>query len=90
MRLFHRFRYLFLAVFMSVAFAASGWAQDTELLEETSEEDAAEESPVQESEADDIDDIDVNDGSYLDEEEEDFRPSEEIPADQSIPFPTDI
>ena len=87
MRLFHRFRYLLLAVLMSVAFATSGWAQDTELLEETSEEDAAEDSPVQEPEADDID---VNDGSYLDEEEEDFRPSEEIPADQSIPFPTDI
>jgi len=87
MRLFHRFRYLFLAILMSVAFATSGWAQDTELLEETSEENAAENSPVQEPEADDID---VNDGSYLDEEEEDFRPSEEIPADQSIPFPTDI
>ncbi len=87
MRLFHRFRYLFLAVLMSVAFATSGWAQDTELLEETSEEDAAEDSPLREPEADDID---VNDGSYLDEEEEDFRPSEEIPADQSIPFPTDI
>jgi len=87
MRLFHRFRYLFLAALMSIAFATSGWAQDTELLEETSEEDAAEDSPVQESEADDID---VDDGSYLDEEEEDFRPSEEIPADQSIPFPTDI
>ncbi len=87
MRLFHRFRYLFLAVLMSVAFATSGWAQDTELLEETSEADASEDSPVQEPEADDID---VNDGSYLDEEEEDFRPSEEIPADQSIPFPTDI
>ena len=87
MRLFHRFRYLFPAVLMSVAFATSGWAQDTELLEETSEEAAAEDSPVQGTEADDID---VNDGSYLDEEEEDFRPSEEIPADQSIPFPTDI
>ena len=87
MRLFHRFRYLFLAVLMSVAFATNGWAQDTELLEETNEADASEDSPVQEPEADDID---VNDGSYLDEEEEDFRPSEEIPADQSIPFPTDI
>ncbi len=87
MRLFHRFRYLFVAVLMSVAFATSGWAQDTELPEETSEEDAAEDSPVRDTEADDID---VNDGSYLDEEEEDFRPSEEIPADQSIPFPTDI
>jgi len=32
----------------------------------------------------------VDDGSYLDAEDEDFRPSEEIPADQSIAFPTDI
>ena len=28
--------------------------------------------------------------SYLDIEEDDFRPSEEIPADQSIDFPVDI
>ncbi len=34
--------------------------------------------------------IDVDDGSYLDAEEEDFRPSEEIPHDESIAFPTDI
>jgi hypothetical protein len=33
---------------------------------------------------------DVDDESYVDTEEEDFRPSDEIPADQSIPFPTDI
>ncbi len=28
--------------------------------------------------------------SYVDAADDDFRPSEEIPADQSIPFPTDI
>jgi hypothetical protein len=87
MRLIHRYRYLFLAVLMSMAFATSGWAQDADPPEETGEEAAAEKPPVQEPETDDID---VNDGSYLDEEEEDFRPSEEIPADVSIPFPTDI
>ncbi len=32
----------------------------------------------------------ADDESYLDIEEEDFRPSEEIPTDQSISFPTDI
>ncbi|HEX5787147.1 MAG TPA: hypothetical protein VFY03_03125, partial [Woeseiaceae bacterium] len=32
----------------------------------------------------------TDDESYLDIDEEDFRPSEEIPTDQSIPFPTDI
>ncbi len=33
---------------------------------------------------------DTDPGSYLDIEEDDFRPSEEVPADQSIDFPTDI
>lgn len=32
----------------------------------------------------------TDDESYLDIDEEDFTPSEEIPADQSIAFPTDI
>lgn len=32
----------------------------------------------------------IDDQSYLDIEEDDFRPSEEIPTDQSITFPTDI
>ncbi len=87
MRLFRHFRQLSLTIVVSVAFAASGWAQDADPPEEASEEAAAEEPPVQEPETDDID---VNDGSYLDADEDDFRPSEEIPADQSIPFPTDI
>ena len=36
------------------------------------------------------DDSVVDDEFYQDVEDEDFRPSEDIPADQSIPFPTDI
>lgn len=38
--------------------------------------------------ADEIEELE--DESYLDAEEEDFTPSEELPTDQSIPFPTDI
>lgn len=34
--------------------------------------------------------VESDDESYLDIDEEDFTPSEEIPADQSITFPTDI
>ena len=37
-----------------------------------------------------IDDADLDQGSYADAEEEDFVPTEDIPTDQSIPFPTDI
>lgn len=36
------------------------------------------------------DSVEINDESYLDIDEEDFTPSEEIPTDQSITFPTDI
>jgi len=32
----------------------------------------------------------VDDTYYQDVDDKDFRPSEEIPADQSIPFPSDI
>lgn len=32
----------------------------------------------------------VDDVFYQDLDDKDFRPSEDIPADQSIPFPTDI
>ena len=65
------------------ALAAPTWSQDSE---SGTEPDAAEE--VQDSEA--ADETDISDENYSDTEDDDFRPSEEIPADQSIPFPTDI
>jgi len=37
-----------------------------------------------------IDDSDLDETSYADTEEEDFVPTEDIPTDQAIPFPTDI
>lgn len=37
-----------------------------------------------------LDDSVLDDEFYQDAVDEDFRPSEDIPADQSIPFPTDI
>jgi hypothetical protein len=34
--------------------------------------------------------LETDDESYLDIEQDEFKPSEEIPLDQSIAFPTDI
>lgn len=50
------------------------------------------EEPAEAAEADEDEDTlpEIDDQSYLDADEEDFRPSEEIPTDQSISFPTDI
>jgi hypothetical protein len=45
---------------------------------------------VEEASAEEQDDLDLDEESYLDAEEEDFVPTEDIPADQAIPFPTDI
>ncbi len=49
----------------------------------------AEQDSEQDSE-ESLDDSVLDDEFYQDAADEDFRPSEDIPADQSIPFPTDI
>lgn len=43
----------------------------------------------QSGEADEIDDADLDEQTY-EEDEDDFVPSEEIPVDQPIPFPSNI
>ena len=82
---FRNLRHSILASLIGVAFASVSWAQDTNTAD-----DVVEEVEATESQELDAEDVNVDDGSYLDQDEEDFRPSEEIPADQSIPFPTDI
>lgn len=73
-------RLILVLIFLSVA---PVWAQDSEADPEAA---VTEEAEEQDSAAED----DVDAESYVDTEEDDFRPSEEIPADQSIDFPTDI
>lgn len=78
------YRNTLLVLTLGALFAATGWSQDAEPADD---EDSVSEAQLEEVPTEDID---VDDGSYLDAEEEDFRPSEEISADQSIPYPTDI
>ena len=67
--------------------AAPGWAQEADTpAEETSVQPADE--PVERSV--DEDPVELDEASYADAEEEDFVPSEDIPTDQAIAFPTDI
>jgi hypothetical protein len=68
------------------------WSQETEPDAAAGEDEAAAETTA-ETTAETEDEIDVSDiesESYADAEEEDFVPTEDIPADQAIPFPTDI
>ena len=77
---------LLMALFMSQA----GWAQEAE--PDAGDEEAAAETTTETADdtEDDIDVSDIESESYADAEEEDFVPTEDIPADQAIPFPTDI
>ena len=85
----------YLALILGASIAVTGWAQEAE--ENPDAETQAETSSTDESSTEGLsgeelsaEEIEIDDGSYLDAEEEDFRPSEEVPADQSIAFPTDI
>lgn len=82
-------RRLLLIMAFAVTLLASAFAQEeTEPPAEDAE--AAEVSQPTES-ADEADEPVVDDDEfYQDADDEDFRPSEDIPADQSIPYPTDI
>ena len=104
MRRINPYRLALFAILVSNVLATAGWAQDADeqdedgsdtatQVESAASEDYANAEPVIEDYADAepaSEEIDVDDGSYIDAEEEDFRPSEAINADQSITFPTDI
>ena len=68
--------------------SAGAWAQDSSPADEGETAEAQE--TADESTDAPADDLDLDDENYRDAEEEDFVPTEDIPADQAIPFPTDI
>ena len=80
----HRFLLMILLISM---FAVAAWAQedpDAEIDETVQPE------TEDEAEAEEQDENLVDDEYYQDVDDKDFRPSEDVPADQSIAFPTDI
>ncbi len=80
----HRYMLTILLLFAS----AAGWGQDGAPQDDTEARDSQESEEVDAGER--AEDLDLDEESYMDAEEEDFVPSEDIPADQAIPFPTDI
>ena len=76
---------LFLALFL----ASVSWSQDAEDPDDTGAE-ATEASETSDSNEEE-EDADLDEQGYGNEEEEDdFIPSREVSADQSLPFPVDI
>jgi len=90
-------RYL-LTTILAMLLSMNAWSQETEPGAEPGIDpgpEAGDEASTVEPAADDeveepIDDSDLDETSYADAEEEDFVPTEDIPTDQAIPFPTDI
>lgn len=82
-------RLLRVLVLIGFSFAGVLWAQDDEPGQTGPESVAAEPEEAVDSAEPEINDSDLDEQVYEDEDD-DFRPSEEIPADQSIAFPTDI
>lgn len=73
-------RYL-LTLLLATLFAVSAWSQDSE----SGEDEGNADSPAETE-----DDSDLDEQGFADDEDDDFVPSEDIPTDQSIAFPTDI
>lgn len=84
-----------LTLMLGVLVAAPVWAQQAdEQVDDAEVADAveADETDVEaeaEAEAEEFDEAGLDEQGFSDEDD-DFRPSEVIPSDQSIEFPTDI
>jgi hypothetical protein len=81
------------ALLIAMALAGASWAQDAGQDDagtaDTAVQPAGGPAQKDDDQADVKDDADLDEQGYKDQDD-DFRPSEDIPADQSIAFPTDI
>jgi hypothetical protein len=64
--------------------------EDSESVPQVTEQDQLDPQLEEEEAEEEEEEVVVDDEFYQDVDDKDFRPSEDIPADQSIPFPTDI
>jgi len=91
----HRY---FLTPFLVMLLSMNAWSQspepdpETEPGDEASTAEPAAENADENADEneDEIDVSELEEESYADADEEDFVPTEDIPTDQAIPFPTDI
>ena len=83
-----------LALLLVLLLAPSVWSQEAgegDDAEVEAVEDSATTTTVAGDESEDIDDAELDEQGYgLEEEEDDFIPTQEVSADQSLPFPVDI
>ena len=81
-----------IAILLSVLLALSATAQDETTDEEAGPYSASAEQAdnvTDPEDEEDLDDADLDEQTY-EEDDDDFVPTEEIRADEPVPFPTDI
>ena len=80
-----------IALLLSVFLMSVCWSQEAEVADETEVEAAEMAAAAEEDEDEEEDDAELDEQGYgIEEEEDDFIPSEEVSADQSLAFPVDI
>ncbi len=81
-------KYLMAIIVVSM-FILNASAQDSTPANDTKATEDVADADAEQQQVDDVDDADLDEQTYEDDED-DFIPTEEIPADQPIPFPTNI
>ena len=76
-------------VLLACFLAGAAWPQENPPGDEAEPPAVAEPAAVEAEAAEEIDDSDLDEQTY-EEDEDDFVPSEEIPTDVPIPFPSNI
>ncbi len=76
-------------VLLALLLASVSWSQDAEEAGDTGAEATEASETIDPIEAEDDSELDEQ-GYGVEEEEDDFIPSQEVSADQSLPFPVDI
>lgn len=77
---------IILALVAGLFFIVPAWGQESQ----PAEQETAADDPAQQTEPEEDPLAGLDEQGYDDEDEDDFVPTEEIPYDQDIPFPTDI
>ena len=78
-----------ISAILALMLASVTWSQDDEQSGEAGASEAAADT-VEPSAVDELDDAELDEPGYGEEDEDDFVPTEEVSADQSLPFPVDI
>jgi hypothetical protein len=80
---------ILITLIVMMLFALLASAQDEAPADSTTATEVDEATTAEQADASEVEDADLDEQKY-EQDEDDFIPTEEIPADEPIPFPTNI